>query len=149
MRTPLAIRSPWGSAGSASTPVSNIDLAPTILDLAGLDQEGLLAAQSDGVSLRPLLDDRVSGPLARQAVVVEWAGDAEVPAWRGLRTESLSYVEHEDGTLELYDVSGALGRADPYELHNLAGKARYASTLEELAALLRASTGDMPFAEVA
>ncbi|CAN5665862.1 hypothetical protein BH18ACT17_BH18ACT17_01000 [soil metagenome] len=149
VRTPLVIRSPWGLAGSVSTPVSNVDLAPTILDLAGLDPAGSLAAWSDGVSLRPLLDHRVSGPFARRAVVVEWAGDAEVPAWRGLRTESLSYVEHADGTLELYDVAGVLGPADPHELHNLAEEARFGSTLDRLAALLRASTGDMPFAEAA
>ena len=41
-----------------------------------------------------------------------------VPPFRGLRLQTLSYVEYVTGEKELYDL-----KADPYELQNLAAKA--------------------------
>jgi N-acetylglucosamine-6-sulfatase len=40
-----------------------------------------------------------------------------IPYFRGIRLQTWSYVEYVTGEKELYDV-----RADPYQLHNLAGK---------------------------
>jgi N-acetylglucosamine-6-sulfatase len=139
VRVPLVMHSPWAGAGEIDTPVTNVDLAPTILDLAGLDAVG---GRSDGLSLRPMLDDRVAGVIGRPAVLVEWAGDDEVPAWRGVRTAALSYVEHADGTVELFDLVGTLGRPDPAELHNRADDPAYTNLRRTMATALAALLED-------
>ena len=142
VRTPLVVRSPWTSPRHVATPVSNIDLAPTFLELAGIDPS---TVGVDGRSLRPELDDRVAGTLEREPVVIEWHGDAEVPAWRGLRTEAFSYLEHADGTVELYDLAGAF-RAAPIrqELRNRALDPAYESIRRRLRACARGTRGDRP-----
>jgi N-acetylglucosamine-6-sulfatase len=139
VRVPLVMHSPWAGAGEIDTPVTNVDLAPTILDLAGLDAVG---GRSDGLSLRPMLDDRVAGVIGRPAVLVEWAGDDEVPAWRGVRTAALSYVEHADGTVELFDLVGTLGSPDPAELHNRADNPAYTNLRRTMATALAALLED-------
>jgi N-acetylglucosamine-6-sulfatase len=141
VRIPLVVRSPWATAGEIETPVTNVDLAPTILDVAGLVTA---AGESDGISLRPVLDEREGGSLGRAGVLIEWAGDAEVPAWRGVRTQDFSYLEHADGTIELFDLAGRLGAADPWELHNRADDPVYASVRRTLAASLAEMMGDEP-----
>jgi N-acetylglucosamine-6-sulfatase len=133
VRVPLVMRTPWAAAGEIETPVTNVGLTPTILDVAGVDAAG---GRSDGLSLRPMLDDRVGGVIDRAAVLVEWAGDGEVPAWRGVRTAGFSYVEHADGTVELFDLVGTLGRPDPAELRNRADDPAYASLRRTLATSL-------------
>jgi N-acetylglucosamine-6-sulfatase len=108
----------------------NIDLAPTIAELAGTRAPDFV----DGRSLVPLL--RGEQPTAwRRAFPVELfapvkaqdagtaAGDpgdvggqgSIVPPYRALRTADALYVEYETGERELYDL-----RADPYALENLA-----------------------------
>lgn len=133
VRIPFIVRSPWTGAGVVPTPVSNVDLAPTILDVTGL---GTGAEPVDGLSLLPMLDDGVVDAFQRDAVLIEWAGDGEVPPWRGVRTEAFSYVEAADGTIELYDLTGRLGSADPGELRNRAGDPRYVAVQRSLAASL-------------
>jgi N-acetylglucosamine-6-sulfatase len=139
VRIPLVMRTPWAGAGDIQTPVTNVDLAPTILDLAGVAAAG---GWSDGLSLRPVLDDRTGGAIDREAVLIEWAGDGEVPAWRGVRTGEFSYVEHADGTVELFDLSGRFGSPDPWELHNRADDPAYASLRRALAMSLANLLGD-------
>ncbi len=56
-----------------------------------------------------------------------------MPPWRGVRTPDFAYIENRDGTVELYDLTGALGRPDPEELRNVAARPRYASTRRWLA----------------
>jgi hypothetical protein len=46
------------------------------------------------------------------------------------------YIETADGTRELYDLTGRLGPADPYQLDNRADHRRYRAAQERLAALL-------------
>jgi len=53
-----------------------------------------------------------------------------------VRTEAFSYVEAADGTIELYDLTGRLGSADPGELRNRAGDPRYVAVQRSLAASL-------------
>jgi arylsulfatase A-like enzyme len=141
VRTPLAIRSPWGGAGVVDVPVSNLDLAPTIADLVGI---GGGAMTPDGRSLRPFLDARVAATFERDAVLTWWAGDAEVPAWRGVRTADLSYVEHADGAVELFDVAGVFGPPDPRELRNLAADPRAAAAASRLSRMLAAMVAAAP-----
>jgi arylsulfatase A-like enzyme len=74
---------------------ANIDLAPTIADLAGV---GL--PHADGLSL--------TGSEERDAVLLQRVGD-----FRALRTLDALYVKNETGERELYDYVN-----DPYELDN-------------------------------
>ena len=141
VRTPLVVRSPWASAATVGTPVSNVDLAPTIVDLAGL---ATATPAFDGRSLRPMLDPGSSDALERDAVLVGWAGDGDVPPWHGVRTADFSYVEHADGSIELYDIGGALGPADPLELRNIADDPASAAVRSTLAATLRSMLAEEP-----
>jgi N-acetylglucosamine-6-sulfatase len=86
----------------------NIDVAPTIADLAGVDPP-----RHDGRSLVPLL---TGNPEAwRDRFVVEFLGYAPgVPPYSGIRTDRYLYVEYENGWRELYDL-----RFDPWQLRNL------------------------------
>ncbi len=58
LRVPLVIRAN-GHTGRVTEPVSLIDITPTLLDLVGLDTDGL-----DGISLRPALQDNAEARLA-------------------------------------------------------------------------------------
>jgi arylsulfatase A-like enzyme len=134
IRTPFAVRTPWATSATVRTPVSNVDLAPTIADLAGVTP-GLT---EDGASFAALLgapSARGAPPLDR-SVLIEFAGDGVVPAWRGVRTARFAYIEDADGTVELYDLTGAAGPADPFELHNVASDPAYAAVRGDLAATL-------------
>ena len=67
-RIPLVIMSPEGrGGGTVSTPVRSIDIAPTLLELAGLTPP----ADIDGVSLAPFVDD---GKLSRELEIYNETG---------------------------------------------------------------------------
>lgn len=59
IRSPLLIKVPGLPARTVEAPVSNIDLAPTVLDLLGLDPALL---KPEGRSLRPLVEGRGEDP---------------------------------------------------------------------------------------
>ena len=81
----------WGTAGRRIEEyVSNVDIAPTLCEVAGCVMGPYPSGQerSDGVSLLPLLDGRV-GTLGRDIVYEELlAGESASgrPAWSALRT---------------------------------------------------------------
>jgi len=137
IRTPFAIRSPWVGAATVDQLVSNVDLAPTIAGLAGRS-----APMGDGINLDPLILGETNEPTPRDGILIEWAGDAEVPAWVGVRTGNFAYIETKGGWVELYGVGGALGPADPWQLHNHAGDRDYARVQAELAARLDVLLGE-------
>ena len=144
-RTPLVVRFPWATGGgdAVNVPVSGVDVAPTILELVA-DHVDVPSAPVDGRSFRPWLEGGEVVDASRPGVLVEWAGDDEVPAWTAVRTDGYAYVEHADGTIELYDLEGALGPADPQEVRNQAGDRRYAAVRAELAGLLRGLESALP-----
>ena len=53
-----------------------------------------------------------------------------------MRTARFAYIEDADGTVELYDLTGAAGPADPLELRNVANDPAYAAERRDLAATL-------------
>jgi N-acetylglucosamine-6-sulfatase len=128
LRVPLIVRGPGVPAGAISTvPVTIVDLAPTILDLAGA-QAGRLP---DGQSFAPLLAGR---PVSWRDTQLIQAGnvvtDSPQPGWafRGVWTDTYTYMHRvTDGAEFLYDR-----RADPYELDNLASSPQYEPILEQL-----------------
>jgi arylsulfatase A-like enzyme len=131
IRTPFAALVPGGKSGPVEGLISNVDLAPTIAELAGVRPAPLV----DGRSFARALAGRPwKGP---PGVLLEWAGDSEIPAWQGVRTADFAYIESADGTVELYDLTGARGPADPLELKSRAQDPRYRDTVVRLADLLR------------
>jgi arylsulfatase A-like enzyme len=133
IRTPFAVRVPWARAGTLADVVSNVDLAPTIADFAGTVPGGAV----DGRDLRPLIDPRSSGSSdPRPGALIEWLGRRGIPPWFGVRTANFCYVQNRDGTVELYDLTGRIGPADPGELDNRAGRPAYAKVRARLSSLL-------------
>jgi N-acetylglucosamine-6-sulfatase len=107
----------------------NIDVAPTIAELAGVSP----STPVDGRSLAPLLFGQ---PVSwRDEFLLEyWAEEtlAAPPSYTGVRTERWKYVEYEEtGESELYDLLH-----DSAELHNRASASEYASIRTALQARL-------------
>jgi arylsulfatase A-like enzyme len=137
LRVPLVIRVPWlATPRTDSNLALNIDLAPTIAELAGVRP----SIAQDGRSLVPLMRG-LGESRSRKAFVVEWLGDhgedpEAPPPYEGIRTSRYVYVEYRNGWRELYDLA-----RDPYELENLAddlGRTALRTTLAtELHRLLR------------
>jgi arylsulfatase A-like enzyme len=132
IRTPFAARVPGAEARDVPGLISNVDLAPTIADLAGVRPGHPVDGRSFASAL---LGGRWKPPAG---VFIEWAGDREVPRWQGVRTSEFAYIESEDGTVELYDITGTIGAADPFELRDREVDPRYRATVRRLAALMRA-----------
>jgi arylsulfatase A-like enzyme len=118
IRVPLIVR--FGrvsrTARTETRLVTNADIAPTVAALAGV------SVKSEGRSLVPLL--RGLDPPWRRGFLVENLGgetaSAHIPTYCGIRTERTLYVVYRTGERELYDLD-----ADPYELENRAGQARF------------------------
>jgi arylsulfatase A-like enzyme len=134
VRIPLAVYSSQTPALAPAGPVSIVDLAPTILDLA----DATPSAPLDGTTFAPAIEDDVGhgGGEHPGAVFLEWAGDERIPPWTAVRTTELTLIRYADGFEELYDLEGRLRPADPWEMRNRAGDPRYAAILTRLRALL-------------
>ncbi len=132
VRTPFAARVPGAEAKDVPGLISNVDLAPTIAAIAGVRP----GQPVDGRSFaHALLGERWKSPAG---VFLEWAGDGEIPPWQAVRTSDFAYIESADGTVELYDITGAIGPADPFELRSRSADPRYRAIVRRLSALLRA-----------
>jgi N-acetylglucosamine-6-sulfatase len=158
IRVPLLIRGPGIAEDSTvSTPVANVDLAPTILAAAGAAEPASERRPDDGTSLLPLTsgDDDPD-----RAILIEGRDDVsprghsgayESLSYEGVRTSRYLYVEWHravrstsqaaaDTPLgagpvvgrELYDT-----QLDPYELENQVGSDAYASAGSALAEALK------------
>jgi arylsulfatase A-like enzyme len=134
-RVPLIVWDPRRGEESRGIRVDafalNLDVAPTLLDLAGLEVPTTMQGRSlqpllDG-SLQPLLDGR-SAPW-REEVFTEHLWDFDrIPRTEGLRTRDWKYIRYLDHPEyeELYDL-----RDDPREEENLASTEEHAERLRE------------------
>jgi arylsulfatase A-like enzyme len=137
IRVPLVVDGPGVARGSTiDAMTSSIDLAPTLLNIAGVQP----TAAQDGVSLLGLLHGRPAPPDWQRAVLIEHHGpvvspsdpdfqrwrSGDPPSYEAIRTPTYLYVEYVHGQREYYDLV-----RDPYELHNIAGtlSARRLATL--------------------
>ena len=129
IRVPLIMRGPGVPAGRRLNQlVGNVDLSPTILDIA----RGQPGRVQDGRSLFGLMRDR-SLELGREFVLENGRGVNSVPQYRALRNNRFLYVRHDTtGEFELYDL-----RKDPYQLKNLEDSDAYAGIRKLLARRLR------------
>jgi arylsulfatase A-like enzyme len=148
IQVPLLIRGPGLEAGQRiASPVVNADLAPTILELTGVEPPASLARPVDGESLVPLLE---GGPGATdRAILIEGRQSTsedgfgyEVRSYQGVRTRRYMYVEHFRAGVDEFDQgaaveigAGELAAAelydlerDPYELLSVVGAPAYART---------------------
>ena len=144
---PFIVRGPGIPEGRsvADTLAGNVDIASTISDWAGVVPPSFVDGTSFASTLA---GDSVNSADRRQAYLLEvYSGtdpdDAEfsvtskpdnilqsifkfpsigtqtlTPVYSGLRTNQYTYVEYDDGFVELYDLI-----KDPYELENIAGSA--------------------------
>ena len=108
----------------------NIDIAPTILDLAGMS----LPMEMDGLSLLPLLKNK--NALLRDDFFMEHVGIIEVetpiPDSRGVRTEDWKYIRYinvDPEVEEMYNI-----RIDPFESNNLIDDPEFAEVKKQLKA---------------
>jgi N-acetylglucosamine-6-sulfatase len=128
IRVPLFIRWPVGtdlSGVDESRLALNIDLVPTILDVAGYPPDTPTASAhyvGGDAPVPPEGESLYSDPPRTSFLLEHWNAEGGVPGYCGLRTnEGLMYVRYwegdsrDNGFEELYDVV-----ADPLEQHNLA-----------------------------
>ena len=139
IKVPLIIKPPKGYARGRSVDrlICTADIAPTLLEVSGIDVPGGL----EGVSFASVLQ---SDSAAERAGVVSefhsnnWT-DRVIPL-RMWRTRRWKYVEASNSGSELYDL-----QSDPWEKRNLFGDSKYHSQLEILKADLYSqmrSSGD-------
>ena len=130
IKVPLIVAGPGIAPGSTDALTVNVDLAPTLLSLAGVP----IPSTVDGSSLLPVLTGQSDS--VRDSFLMEYATSTsgvtpearwlggilfDSPAWRAVRSRTHLFVEWDlDGELgnakqfELYDL-----QADPYQLNNL------------------------------
>jgi len=110
--------------------VLNIDIAPTLLELAGLPVPKTI----QGRSFVTLLKD--SKATWRKSFLSEYFQEKQyprTPTWQAVRTEHWKYIKYTDlnGMDELYDL-----KADPYETNNLIHQLNSQAALKEMQAEL-------------
>jgi arylsulfatase A-like enzyme len=142
IRVPMMVRYPGhAKAGSKSDEmVLNLDMAPTLLDIAGL----AVPAEMQGKSMLPLAEGKANVEWRKDWLYeyYEYPGFENVKPCRGVRTERYKFVDFfvEPEEFELYDL-----KADPDEKNNLYGKPGYeelTAHMKERLAALRAETHD-------
>jgi arylsulfatase A-like enzyme len=138
MRWPARI--PQGQV--VETLLSHVDVAPTLLALAGLT----VPANMQGTDLSQVaLGQTTQGPEAvLLQIFVPFNPDQVARPWRGIVTSRYTYARFEDQPWVLFDR-----QRDPAELRNLAGDAQHAALQKELderlAALMKRQGDDWRF----
>ena len=118
-RVPLIASSPGRIApGRCAEPVSLLDLAPTLLELATPGRADELAGEMDGTSLLPLLEERAADH--RGDVVGEYLAEGVTSPAVMIRRGRHKFVWCEGDPDQLYDLDN-----DPHELVNLAERSMH------------------------
>lgn len=156
IKVPLVIRGPGIPAGvEIADPTANVDLVPTIMDLANATQPPLLGRGIDGASLLPYAagfahPNRAILIEAKRPPRATARGSVVAPSWVGVRTQRYTYVEYyradalnlnegfglpigvgELTDRELYDLA-----VDPHELRSRHSGSAYEAPRATLAATL-------------
>jgi N-acetylglucosamine-6-sulfatase len=108
MRYPAKIKNPGRISGEMAL---NVDMAPTLLQLAGLKIPGTM----QGMSLAPVLANKKIR--LRNSIHMEHFKDFpyNVPEWDAVRTDRFLYAEYQGQKgAELFDI-----QKDPRTMHNL------------------------------
>jgi arylsulfatase A-like enzyme len=104
--------------------VANIDIAPTLYDLAGI----LALDKLNGLSLVPLLTDSAA-PWRSDLLIEGWPEQRKEnsPHYTAIRTERYIYIETDGDLPELYDMD-----VDPLQMENRAADSAYAEIVADL-----------------
>ncbi|WP_121631569.1 choline-sulfatase [Tropicibacter alexandrii] len=119
-RVPMMVAVPGGTGARVDDPVSNIDVCPTLCDLAGVDMSEVMPWTA-GESLVPLMN----GTARETPVAMEYAAEGSYAPLVCLRQGRWKYTACDLDPEQLFDLE-----ADPHELVNLAGEAGHAEVLE-------------------
>lgn len=123
-RVPLMISGAGLTPQLIETPVSNIDVCPTLCELAGVDIAEIMP-WTDGESLVGLMN----GQERTSPVAMEYAAEASYAPLVSLRYGKWKYNRCALDPEQLFDLD-----ADPHELNNLATEERHQGTLDQLRA---------------
>ena len=123
-RVPMMISAPGMTPGLVTDPVSNIDVCPTLCDLAGVDMSEV-APWTAGQSVVP----QGQGVQRTEPVAMEYAAEGSYAPMVSLRYGKWKYNRCALDPDQLFDLD-----ADPHELTNLAGVAAHQGTLDQLKA---------------
>jgi choline-sulfatase len=123
-RVPLMIGGGGIRPGRIVTPVSNLDIMPTLCDLAGIDMSAIMP-WTDGTSLVPLM----RGEARSAPVLMEYAAEGSYAPLVAIRAASYKFVHCEIDPPQLFDLE-----KDPCELKNLAAAPEHASLVSEFMA---------------
>ncbi len=121
-RVPLMIAGPGITAGHLGEPTSNLDIVPTLADLAGISLDGIMA-WTDGHSLRPLMEGGTRGA----PVLMEYAAEGSQAPLVAVRDARYKYVRCTLDPDQLFDMEN-----DPQELTNVAGDPAHGEALARL-----------------
>lgn len=126
VRVPLAVR--WPSVIRAGARCEAfvyqfMDLAPTLLEIAGIEQPDFFC----GNSLLPLFQERMPACWRKEAVSTYNGQQFGLYTQRMIRNERWKYIWNTTDVDELYDM-----QTDPYELQNRIGDESLKDVLKEL-----------------
>lgn len=127
-RVPLMMAAPGLEPRLVETPVSTIDICPTLCELTGLSLGGI-APWTDGVSLLPL----ASGAERLEPVCMEYAAEGSQAPLVAIREGRFKIVHCELDPPQLFDLE-----VDPLEQVNLATDSAYGARLADLMAKVQA-----------
>lgn len=122
MRMPFLIRYPkLIKPGSVNQDLCiNVDIAPTLLELAGAE----IPSAMQGRSMVPLLEGKSVPDWRKSQFYAYWGG---APNHYGIRTDRYTYIKMVDHPAELFDR-----KTDPDQLHNVAGNPENKGVMEQL-----------------
>ena len=118
-RVPLMIAGPGIKPGTHAAPVSNLDIAPTIADLAGISMDEIMP-WTDGESLVPV----IQGGERTSPVLMEYAAEGSYAPLIGIREGKWKYIHCALDPDQLFDLD-----SDPNEMNNLAADPAHAASL--------------------
>jgi len=121
-RVPLMIAAPELSPARIDTPVSTMDVLPTLAEMAGVDL-GTVRPWTDGQSLLPV----AAGAARGAPVFMEYAAEGSVAPMVAVREGRWKFVHTPADPDQLFDLA-----ADPDERRNLADDPAHAGTLAEM-----------------
>jgi choline-sulfatase len=136
VRVPLVISAPgWFKAGRVSSPVSTMDLLPTLVGLAEDGDLSGIVGPLDGQSLLPLL---AGEPSDRDTVTAEYLAEGALAPIVMIRRGPMKLIHSPADPDQLFDIA-----EDPFERNNLTADPAYADVLADLRAGV-AARWDLP-----
>ncbi|MCM2450904.1 choline-sulfatase [Agrobacterium vitis] len=123
-RVPLMVAGPGIAPGLHLAPTSNLDVTPTLCDLAGISMDEIMP-WTEGISLKGM----IGGEARTAPVLMEYAAEGSYAPMVCIREGQWKYVHCVLDPDQLFDLEN-----DPQELTNLAADPAYADVLADFTA---------------